>query len=228
MVDGADGRLSYPRWYAGYLSKLLGPVSKREAIFFSVLGNTRRGVVACVFESAGEVDRIVGETLAHVDAATGLFVLSAHRVRASGRRMNINAWLEREGYGARACQSGLTGIRLNREIVSIEEARSLKIELAARLTGLVDEETGQIAIQHVYQASDIYRGPYMSAAPDLVIGYSAGYGCVDASLAPGVLFSNLKISADSPSLGDLAPTALGLFGVEAPAWMEGRSIIAAA
>jgi hypothetical protein len=105
----------------------------------------------------------------------------------------------------------------------------------------------------VYQAPDIYRGPYLNAAPDLIIGYAAGYRaswdaatghvtaeifednrkawcgdhCVDPPLVPGVLFSNLKITADSPGIEELAPTALRLFGVEAPPWMEGRPLIAA-
>jgi bisphosphoglycerate-independent phosphoglycerate mutase (AlkP superfamily) len=45
---------------------------------------------------------------------------------------------------------------------------------------------------------------------------------------PGVLFSNLKITAADPGIEDMAPTALSLFGIEAPAWMEGRPVIATA
>jgi hypothetical protein len=45
---------------------------------------------------------------------------------------------------------------------------------------------------------------------------------------PGVLFSNLKLAAEDPGIEDMAPTALTLFGVKPPAWMEGRSLIAAA
>lgn len=211
---------SRPRFYASYLTKLLGAGAKREELFFSVLDNTRRGAVACVFDSDdyGELDRLVGETLAHVDAETALFVLS------DGSRelppVDLNTWLEREGYGnasdmnvARANAVGPAGIYVNRKTVTVEEARILKKELIAKLTG-------QLAIEHVYQATDIYRGPYVSEAPDLVIGY--------APLVPGVLFSNLTITADDPAMEDIAPTVLGLFGVEAPAWMEGRSVIASA
>jgi len=55
-----------------------------------------------------------------------------------------------------------------------------------------------------------------------------GDHCVDPPLVPGVLFSNLKITAADPGIEDMAPTALSLFGVEAPAWMEGRPVIATA
>lgn len=225
LVPGTDaterfnGRLladppaaSRPRYYAGYLTKLLGPGAKREELFFSALDHTRRGAVACVFENEDyrELDRIVGEALAHVDSATAFFVLSDGGRPDFSPTVDLDAWLEREGYLTRAYASGPAGICINRNLVSVEEAQSLKRELAQKLAGLVD----------VYLATDIYRGPYVSEAPDLVIGY--------APLVPGVLFSNLKITADNPGMEDIAPTALGLFGVEAPAWMEGRSVIASA
>jgi hypothetical protein len=41
----------------------------------------------------------------------------------------------------------------------------------------------------------------------------------------GVLFSNRKLDAESAALEDIAPTVLGLFGIERPEWMDGRPII---
>jgi predicted AlkP superfamily phosphohydrolase/phosphomutase len=211
---------------------------------------------------------------------TALFVLSDHGFCAFRRGVNLNSWLLIEGYltldagltssgeylegidwtKTRAYTFGLGGLYLNlrgREahgIVSKEEAVELRDELVRRLTGLIDEETGDIAIQSVYRASDIYRGPYLNAAPDLIVGYAPGYRaswdaatgkvtsaifednrkawrgdhCVDPPLVPGVLFSNLEITAADPGIEDMAPTALSLFGVEAPAWMEGKPVIATA
>jgi predicted AlkP superfamily phosphohydrolase/phosphomutase len=319
--------ISHPPFYAVYLAKLLGTFStlgfaedtsalnegaisedgflrqadlvlkEREAMFFSALERTRRGVVACVFDTTDRVqhmfhgradvieplyrdmDRIVGKTLAAVDASTAVFVLSDHGFCAFRRGVNLNSWLLREGYlvldrgrtvsgeylegidwsRTRAYTFGLSGVYLNlrgREaqgIVDREQAPELMEELVGKLAGLPDPETGETAIRSVYQAPDIYRGPYLNAAPDLIIGYAAGYRaswdaatghvtaeifednrkawcgdhCVDPPLVPGVLFSNLKITADSPGIEDLAPTALRLFGVEAPPWMEGRPLIAA-
>ena len=135
-------------------------------------------------------------------------------------------------------------------IVDPRDADALKAELIARLSGLQDEET--VAIRTVYAASAIYRGPYIDAAPDMIVGYARGYRtsweaalgkatarvfednvkawsgdhCVDPTLVPGVLFSNLKIDAEDPGIEDMAPTALRLFGVEAPLWMEGRPLFA--
>jgi arylsulfatase A-like enzyme len=39
---------------------------------------------------------------------------------------------------------------------------------------------------------------------------------------PGVLFCNRRVQADDPALIDIAPTALSLFGVQPPAYMDGR------
>jgi predicted AlkP superfamily phosphohydrolase/phosphomutase len=130
------------------------------------------------------------------------------------------------------------------------QASELKAEIIRKLSGLPDTETGKIAIRTVYDASAIYAGPYLEQAPDLIIGYNDGYRtawgaavgrtsgpvfeqndkawsgdhCVDPPLAPGVLFANRSIDATDPGLEDLAPTILRLFGVDPPAWMEGKPI----
>jgi arylsulfatase A-like enzyme len=50
----------------------------------------------------------------------------------------------------------------------------------------------------------------------------SGDHCIDPRLVPGVLFCNRKIEAQDPALIDIAPTALRLFGVEPPSYMDGR------
>jgi predicted AlkP superfamily phosphohydrolase/phosphomutase len=132
-----------------------------------------------------------------------------------------------------------------------EEARRLKAELIRKLTGLKDPGAGgQVAVTRVYDKDAIYSGPYKDNAPDLLIGYNEGFRaswdgvtgivngtlfedntkawsgdhCIDPALVPGVFFSNLKIRTATPSIMDIAPTALALFGIEAPAHMDGRNL----
>jgi predicted AlkP superfamily phosphohydrolase/phosphomutase len=135
-----------------------------------------------------------------------------------------------------------------------EEKKRLKAELVQRLNGLKDTADGRVAITKVYDKDAIYSGPYKDNAPDLIIGYNEGYRaswegvtgivndviiedndkawsgdhCIDPSLVPGVLFTNLRIKAQSPSIMDIAPTALELFGLRPPAHMDGRSLVDAA
>lgn len=224
-----------------------------------------------------DMDRVVGETLRYVDQKTALFVLSDHGFCAFRRGVNLNAWLYQHGYlsleagrvegseyfegidwsRTRAYTFGLGGLYLNlsgREaqgIVDREQAAKLKQELIAQLTNLRDDDTGEIGIRAIYDSSAIYKGPYIGAAPDLIVGYASGYRtswgaavgrvtsqvfednrkawsgdhCVDPVLVPGVLFSNRKLNANDPGIEDMAPTALDLFGIERPSWMEGESLV---
>jgi predicted AlkP superfamily phosphohydrolase/phosphomutase len=134
-------------------------------------------------------------------------------------------------------------------IVPVDGAAPLKAELIARLSGLPDEN-GAVAIHAVYDSAAIYNGPYLDAAPDLIAGYSPGFRaswsaavgrvtetvfeentkcwsgdhCVDPSAVPGVLFANRQFKPGDPGIEDMAPTALQMFGIAAPAWMEGRAL----
>jgi len=282
---------------------------EREAMFFSALDRTRRGVVACVFDTSDRVqhmfyrhlegrsgpdsdgrhsktieemyqrmDQLVGRTLQTIDGDTVLFVLSDHGFCSFRRGVNLNSWLLANGYLAlkdgaaesgrylegvdwsrtKAYTLGLAGLYLNlkgREAGGIvapgAEAEALKRELAGKLSNLRDEEHDATAIRDVYVTGSLYKGPYLDAAPDLIVGYNAGYRaswdaavgkvtaltiednlkawsgdhCVDPHLVPGVLFSNWKVDAGDPGIEDLAPTALTLFGIPPPAWMEGKPVL---
>jgi predicted AlkP superfamily phosphohydrolase/phosphomutase len=223
------------------------------------------GVIEALYR---DMDRLVGDALAYADRETAVFVLSDHGFCSFRRGVNLNSWLHRHGYLAledesidwsqtRAYTFGLGGLYLNvrgresKGIVHPKDAAELTNELIAKLNGLRDDETGDVAIRQVYAASEIYRGPYLDGAPDMLVGYARGYRTswdaalgkvtanvfedntkawsgdhsVDPTLVPGVLFSNLKIDAEDPGIEDLAPTALGLFGIAAPPWMDGKTVI---
>jgi predicted AlkP superfamily phosphohydrolase/phosphomutase len=221
-------------------------------------------------------DALVGQVMATLGPKDLLMVISDHGFSSFRRGVNLNAWLHREGYltlkdGAdgstewlrdvdwsktRAYCLGLSGLFLNlrgREAGGIvepgDEARALKAELIGKLTGLRDEAGGDIGVREAFDTRALYEGPYSENAPDLVIGYNAGYRtswdcasgmiagpvfedntkawsgdhCIDPRLVPGVLFCNRTI-ADTRDLSivDIAPTALRLFGLEPPPHMDGR------
>ena len=52
----------------------------------------------------------------------------------------------------------------------------------------------------------------------------SGDHCIDPRLVPGVFFCNRHVDDEEPALIDIAPTALRLFGVEPPAYMDGKAL----
>jgi predicted AlkP superfamily phosphohydrolase/phosphomutase len=220
-------------------------------------------------------DAMLGRIREKVTEEDLLVVLSDHGFNSFRRGVNLNAWLRANGYLAlkeggdeaaewfrsvdwsrtRAYALGLTGLYLNLEgreaqgtVARGEQEAALKSELIGKLSGLEDTERGDTAIRELFDTSALYSGPYLEAAPDLLVGYDAGYRsswdgatgvvggpvfednvkawsgdhCIDPRLVPGVLFCNEPIDADDPALIDLAPTALWVLGVEPPAYMDGK------
>jgi predicted AlkP superfamily phosphohydrolase/phosphomutase len=221
-------------------------------------------------------DELVGRVMGKLQSGDVLMVISDHGFTAFRRGVNLNGWLQREGYlvmkadgdaaaewlldvdwtRTRAYCIGLTGMFLNLQgreahgTVGRADAEALKHEIIAKLNGLRDDERGEIGIREAFDTRTLYAGPYAANAPDILIGYNRGYRvswdsatgvvsgpifedntkpwsgdhCIDPRLVPGVFFCNRHVDATEPSLIDIAPTALRLFGVEPPAHMDGRPL----
>ena len=222
-----------------------------------------------------KVDETVGRLASHISERSPLIIMSDHGFKSFRRGINLNSWLAREGYlhlksgsesgdwfdgvdwsRTRAYALGLGGIFLNlkgREsqgIVEPADAPNLVIEIKDLLDGLEDPATGEIGIKQVYDAREVYSGPYVADGPDLIIGYNAGYRaswegatgkitaevfsdntrawsgdhCIDPECVPAVLISSRKISTPNPAIIDIAPSVLKLFGVAAPPYMDGTNL----
>ena len=224
------------------------------------------------------MDDLVGRTVEQIDDDTVLFVMSDHGFKPFRRCVDLNAWLLDHGYltlnkgvtrptgsyladidwsRTRAYALGLAGIFLNvrgREgqgIVPETDARAVAREIADKLTGLRDPATKTVAIHEAMPRETVYQGPYVEAAPDIIIGYNVGYRvswdavigkcgpdvfsdnlkawsgdhCVHPDLVPGVLFCNRSLDLSDPNILDLAPTTLDIFGVRKPAYMDGKSLL---
>ena len=148
------------------------------------------------------MDQLVGRTMVRCrDDKTLLMVLSDHGFNTFRRGIDLNRWLEDNGYlvvddslrgkdylagvdwsQTKAFAIGLTGIFLNLRgkfeqgiIEPGDNAQALRDEITARLGVLVDPQSNCPAIKRVYQAVKAYRGPYKENAPDLIVGYAGGY-----------------------------------------------------
>ncbi len=224
-----------------------------------------------------EMDTLVGRALEKLNETDILIIMSDHGFNSFRRGVNLNSWLYLNGYlrlkdgksggewfegvdwsGTKAFALGLGGIYLNmrgREANGIvepgEEAAKLKRELVEKLSGLKDTETGETGINRVFDSAELYSGPYSGNAPDLIVGYNAGYRaswdsvtgtvsevvfddntkswsgdhCIDPALVPGIFFCNRKMNSRAVSIMDIAPTALEVFGIAVPNYMDGKSLL---
>jgi len=222
-----------------------------------------------------KMDKLIGRVMEKIDDDTLLLVISDHGFKSFARCMNLNAWLHQNGYlelkdnrtesgdwfedvdwsRTRAYTMGLNGLYINikgREkqgIVEPPDVEALKKEIQQKLNGLKDPDSGAVGITGVFITGNVYSGPYSENAPDILVGYAAGYRaswdsvlgkvtgqifednlkawsgdhCIDPRLVPGVLFSSHKFVEDKPHIADVAPTILTLFGLQAPPHFDGKA-----
>lgn len=153
------------------------------------------------------------------------------------------------GLGLNAVYVNLRG-REPGGVVEPGEAPRLVDELAAKLESFRDPGTGARVLVRAYKARASYRGAQAANAPELVLGFVPGYRlgddsatgefpreitktredkwsadhCIDPNHVPGVLLCNREVTKTPPTLRDLAPTILKIFGLTPPPEMTGRPL----
>ncbi len=233
-------------------------------------------IVNAVAESYEAMDKFLGKLYEKMRDDDLLLIVSDHGFNAVNRDFHLNSWLHKEGYlvlnegkkfsgkwyadvdwsKSRAYGQGLHGIFLNMKdreklgIVKKKEAEKLKDEIKEKLLKLKDKKTGEAVAKGVYKREEIYKGPYIKNAADIVIGYNVGYRVSPESAVnyvrdeivsdnkrmwsgdhsfsrefiPGIFFSNCKINTGNPSIADISPTVLSAFGIKPPAFIDGKDL----
>jgi predicted AlkP superfamily phosphohydrolase/phosphomutase len=127
--------------------------------------------------------------------------------------------------------------------VEAAEADALLARVRDGLLALRDDSPGAPAggrpVPRVFARDELYHGPYVDAAPDLVVHFAGGYDPKGAlaktevfgrSVLTGMhtyddsLFyvNRAGVPTDGLDIVDLAPTILTLLGVDPPPDMDGR------
>jgi len=132
------------------------------------------------------------------------------------------------------------------------EADELLAELVTGLEAEIDPERGVPGIKYAYRADVVYSEAYRDRGPDIILGYDSGWRgsnecalgevpdvifedndmkwsgdhCMAADEVPGIVLTNRPFVQPAPSLVDMGPTILRLFGLEPPAGMTGRDLYA--
>lgn len=233
-----------------------------------------------IFNIMRRMDDAVGMALDTLPDDVLILCMSDHGFGPWYREVHLNSWLADNGYltlrdpsrearetsdfymnvdwrQTRAYALGINGLYINtrgREkygaVSPGREKDALIEELVSRLEELRDPLNGKQAILNVHRATDIYHGPFVDDAPDLLMGYAREYRgsnesalgefpiewfadntgkwsgdhCIDAEEVPGVVVSNREIRIPDPTLCDLTVTVLNEFGIQKARHMVGRLI----
>ncbi len=238
-------------------------------------GNKRYGQVIENFYK--EFDRILEKVKAKTDSNTLLIVMSDHGFTSFRRGVNLNTiflnkkWMtlldpNKQDAGeffanvdwtkTKIYNLGINAVYVNLQnrepqgAVSLDQYDRFVEEVRKMLLDYVDPKTGVHPIKHVARRNEIYKGPHVENAPDLIVGYEDGYRAswdtilgelpkeemvdnmstwsgdhtIYFNLVPGVVLSNQKIKKEDPSLEDIAPSVLDYVGVSNHPEIEGSSI----
>ncbi|HOI45785.1 MAG TPA: alkaline phosphatase family protein [Candidatus Aminicenantes bacterium] len=146
-----------------------------------------------------QVDRVISKIAASFRKMTGgeegLYILSDHGFTGIEQEVYLNAWLEQEGYlkFSKPDPEGLESIapktlafaldpnriylnlkkRFPRGIVDASEKKALKEEISGKLLKL--EYQGKKVVRRVFFGEDIYAGPLLPKAPDLIVLGEPGF-----------------------------------------------------
>jgi predicted AlkP superfamily phosphohydrolase/phosphomutase len=212
------------------------------------------------------LDSYIGELVQALPSECRLAIVSDHGFTRSKALVQVNQWLEQNGYllfgrgkkefmnmhpETRAYSLVPGRVFLNLEgreergrVGRGKPADELKEELVHRLSGLKHPETGQPLVRRVFKREELYAGPQLGRAADLIIDPVPGYELKAAWESPGLLSApdlsgthtyddaflyvqGIKSLPDdnSFSLLDLAPTLLTLLGVTPPQGLDGQNLL---
>jgi predicted AlkP superfamily phosphohydrolase/phosphomutase len=130
------------------------------------------------------------------------------------------------------------------------EREALAREIAEALEAWVDPETGGQVVTQARVREDIYQGPHVEQAPDIIVGYARGYRaswatstgkipatlledndkewsgdhCMDSRTVPGILLANTALNTGDADLRDMPVSILNYFGIESPSQMTGHVV----
>ncbi|GAF73177.1 unnamed protein product, partial [marine sediment metagenome] len=146
-----------------------------------------------------QIDRVIDEIVTSfrklTDNDKGLYLLSDHGFAKIEQEVYLNAWLEGQGYlkfknpspeslaeispSSRAFVMEPNRIYLNLKekfpegCVEPSEKKALKEEISKKLERL--EYKGKKVVRCVFDAEEIYSGPYLAEGPDLIVLSERGF-----------------------------------------------------
>jgi predicted AlkP superfamily phosphohydrolase/phosphomutase len=218
------------------------------------------------FEVYRRIDGFIGEVRRRLDGNTTLILLSDHGFCSIRREVYYNRWLYDAGYLrfrqmppkdlsdlspeslAYSLDPGrifvnLKGRERDGRVAPGVEYERLRDRLIAEAEALRDPDTGERLVLRAYRREELYHGPLLANAADVILAPADGYdpkGALwkerlthkDPSMVgmhtydDAMLFVGGQTLADGiPRILDVMPTILALMGFPAPAGLDGHSLL---
>ncbi len=224
------------------------------------------------------MDKFMGRLLKAMDDETGLVLVSDHGFASFDTCFDLNAWLVEEGFMTLTADPagmdeeetalyrlvdwsktvaygcGFSSLYVNlrgREghgAVEPADAPDIVARLAERAAAYRD---GGRAVVELTPRGDLYDGPLLEEAPDMVLSTAPGYRMgwqtavggvapevlspnekhwsgdhiVRPAAVPGTIMSNVPLELDGAGAPDVAPTVLAMLGLPATADCDGACLL---
>jgi predicted AlkP superfamily phosphohydrolase/phosphomutase len=212
------------------------------------------------------LDDVIAALVTALPSGTPLFIVADHGHTLIHREFYPNAWLRAQGLLRFTSEKpkGLADVdpaskvfvldpgrvyvhrrgRFPLGTVDDAEAEDLLGRVRDGLLALRDDSPGAPAggrpVPRVYRRDELYHGPHVASAPDLVVHFAPGYdpkGALSRTEVFGrsaltgmhtyddsLFFLNRPgVATEDLDIVDVAPTILTLLGLEPPAAMDGRA-----
>lgn len=224
-------------------------------------------------------DIFLGKILETLPDDAAIMVVSDHGFAQFKRAVNLNNWLLENGYltlkpgvevgsarplykdidwnKTKAYSFGYSSVNINvkaREkygAVEANEKDNLEDEIIGKLNQFKDPQNGEIIPDIVSRKEELYPGPHIGEAGDIVVAFKPPYRIdwenpvggfsketvidnlrpwqadhiFSPQFVPGIFFSNFKINSSTPCVLDIAPTVFDLMHLETPSEYDGKSLV---
>ena len=211
------------------------------------------------------LDGLIGDVVDRLDSRTTLIVMSDHGFCTLHKEVYVNRWLEEQDWlrfdvaepksiadmsgqtAAYSLDPGRVFINLKgRErsgSVEPAEYETWRERITAAALELTDEETGRPIFRQALRREDIYHGPLLERAADLILVPHDGFdpkGPVNKSAVTfkgpalvgmhtyddaSFIMAGRQVTRDDLWVADPMPTILQLMGVGLPIDLDGRSLL---
>lgn len=166
------------------------------------------------------------------------------------RKKMLVDWSRTKAYAGRIAELGihinLEGREQEGSVREGEEYEVIRDSLISGLSALSDPENGEKIFRKIWKREELYRGPHVSKAPDLIVDFGdnpympgdslltntwlervASNGVTGMHRNDGILMiqgKGIRENAEikDANICDLAPTILYLMGIDIPEYMDGR------